>query len=311
MNRQPPASAFSSEMVRELNRPGNRVLGFCEYGDPNGIPVLAFHGIPGTRLMFRPADAIAARLGLRIIAPDRPGFGRSTPQPNRQLKDWLLEVKAVLSACGVERFALLGISGGSPFATAAAAHFGGSVTAMALFGPMGPVTEMGAGELAWLERNFFLRLAKMPGALYALTAPANALFHRAPNLAYGLFLNLLPECDRQVMCAPGLREQVILDVRESLAQGGEGMRADLRIYAQPWDVSYAAITAPTVLWQGLDDTIVPVAAALRLGDLIPGCTVQRLNRAGHFWIYDHIELVLKTLCDIAKAQSNPVDGQQL
>lgn len=300
MSRLLATHASGNHRARTLKRPGNRLLGFCEYGDPNGAPVLAFHGVPGTRLMFRPADAIAARLGLRIVAPDRPGFGISTPQANRQLQDWLPEVEAVLADCGIKRFALFGISGGSPFATATAAHFGDRIAAMALFGPMGPVAEMAANELSWLQRNFFLRLARMPGALRALTAPGNALFHNAPDLAYDMFLNILPACDRKIMRNSELRVQVIEDVRESLAKGGEGIRADLRIYARPWHVNYAAIAAPTMLWQGLDDTIVPISAALRLADFIPGCKIRHLAGAGHFWIYDRFETVLTMLRDMAR-----------
>ena len=93
--------------VREIGRSNGRVLGVCEYGDPEGFPVLAFHGIPGTRLMFRPTHEIARRLGLRIIAPDRPGFGCSTPQPQRTLQDWPPDVDAILNAYEIDRFSLV------------------------------------------------------------------------------------------------------------------------------------------------------------------------------------------------------------
>lgn len=299
MSEPVPKNEMGTETVRELERPGNRVLGLSEYGNPNGLPVLAFHGIPGTRLMFRPTDEIAARLGLRIIAPDRPGFGCSTPQPCRQLQDWIPEVETILSAYNIDRFALIGISGGSPFATATAAHFGNRVASMILFGPMGPVTELEAGKLHWLHRNFFLRLAKTPAGLRALLTPANVLFRLSPSVKYSVFLKLIPLCDQKIMRDRGRRAQIIRDVRESLAQGGEGMRSDLRIYSQPWNVRYGDIKAPTTLWQGLDDNIVPIQAALLLGDLIPACIVHRIPQAGHFWIYEHIELVLTTLRDTA------------
>ncbi len=288
------------ETVRELGRPGGRVLGVCEYGDKSGLPVLAFHGIPGTRLMFRPTHEIAKRLGLRIIASDRPGFGTSSPQPGRTLRDWLPEVGKILDAYGIERFGLIGVSGGSPFATATAAHFQDRVAAMVLFGPMGPIAELpGDRGLSWLNRAFFLQLPKVPGGLRTVLTPANALFRVSPRLQYEIFLRALPPSDRRIMRNPALRAQVVQDVRESLKQGGEGMRSDLAIYARPWGVDYEAITAPTVLWQGLNDTIVPVAAALFLGRRIPHCDVQQIPNAGHFWVYDHIELVLDTLKQLA------------
>ena len=68
-----------------FKRADGRQLGFAEYGDPNGLVVLAFHGVPGARYMFRPTAVPAKRLSMRIVAPDRPGYGLSEPQPGRQL----------------------------------------------------------------------------------------------------------------------------------------------------------------------------------------------------------------------------------
>ena len=293
-------SRSHSPTVREIGRSNGRVLGVCEYGDPQGFPVLAFHGIPGTRLMFRPTDEIARRLGLRIIAPDRPGFGCSTPQPERTLQDWPQDVDAILNAYEIDRFSLIGVSGGSPFATVTAAHYGDRVAAMILIGPMGPIADLkGRVATSRLARVFFLGFPTVPGLLRGTLMPANALFRVSPSLQFEIFLQALPAVDRVILRRPGRKAQVIEDVRESLKQDGEGMRSDLRIYSRPWNVDYAAIRASTVLWQGLGDTVVPVEVALGLGELIPGCRVVSIPNAGHFWIYDNIENVLSELRNLS------------
>ena len=287
-------------IVREIGRPGSRILGVCEYGDPNGYPVLAFHGIPGTRLMFRPADASARQLGLRIIAPDRPGFGCSTPQPGRTLDDWIADVEAILEAYEIDRFALIGVSGGSPFAAVTAARFGARVAGMILIGPMGPVADLGSeARLNTFHHLMFKRLPRLPGGYRAILAPANALFRLSPSLQYRVFLRLLPASDRAIMRNPTLKAGIIEDVRESLKQGGDGMRTDLKIFSQSWNVDYTTITAPTVLWQGLADNIVPIHAAIGLGKLIPGCRIVEIPEAGHFWIYENIDLVLTELKELS------------
>ena len=78
---------------RFLGLPDGRRLGYTEFGDPLGIPLCAFHGTPGSRFMFRLVHEPARRLGLRIIAPDRPGFGLSDYQENRTLADWADDVR--------------------------------------------------------------------------------------------------------------------------------------------------------------------------------------------------------------------------
>ena len=75
-----------------------RELAFRELGDPTGTPVFAFHGTPGSHRMFGPMAADASRLGIRLIAPDRPGYGASDYLPDRRLLDWPRDVAAIASS---------------------------------------------------------------------------------------------------------------------------------------------------------------------------------------------------------------------
>lgn len=100
--------------------PDGRTLGYAEFGCPNGRPLMWFHGFPMSRLDGWAADRIARRRGIRVIAPDRPGFGLSTFQPSRRIVDWPADVKALADHIGIKRFAVLGLSGGGPYAVACA-----------------------------------------------------------------------------------------------------------------------------------------------------------------------------------------------
>jgi pimeloyl-ACP methyl ester carboxylesterase len=128
-----------------------------------------------------------------------------------------------------------------------------------------------------------------------LSALGNGMFRLAPAFYYDMFVRSLPQSDRAIMREPRLKRNVIEDVQESLRQGGDGARSDLRIFSQAWNVDFDAILAPAVLWQGLADKIVPIEAALRLGELIPNCTSHRIPHAGHFWVYQNFEIIFRTL----------------
>ncbi len=65
-----------------------RLLGYAVYGDPEGWPIFYFHGFPGSRLEAQLADRVAARMGIRLIALDRPGFGLSDFKPRRTIFEW-------------------------------------------------------------------------------------------------------------------------------------------------------------------------------------------------------------------------------
>ncbi len=97
-----------------------RSLGYAEYGTPVGKPVFYFHGFPSSRLDWPlfDTDAIAARLNARIIAADRPGYGLSDFKRGRKILDWPDDVVELADALQIDRFAVLGISGGGPYAEA-------------------------------------------------------------------------------------------------------------------------------------------------------------------------------------------------
>ena len=121
-----------------------RWLAYAEFGDPAGRPVLFFHATPGYRLNPWLTDAELRSAGVRLIAADRPGVGRSTPQPRRVLLDWPDDVRQLADALGLERFAVVGFSNGGPHAAACAYKLGPRVSATALVAPLPPLDAPGA-----------------------------------------------------------------------------------------------------------------------------------------------------------------------
>jgi pimeloyl-ACP methyl ester carboxylesterase len=119
--------------------PDGRSLAYAEFGDPDGRPVLFFHGTPGYRLNPWIEDAELRSLGVRLIALDRPGVGRSTPRPQRRLLDWPDDVQTLADVLGLERFAVVGFSNGGPHAAACAHKLGRRVSGTALVAPMPPL----------------------------------------------------------------------------------------------------------------------------------------------------------------------------
>src|SRR5919106_2686580 len=112
--------------------PGGRRVGYAEFGDPGGKPVLAIHGTPGSRFMFARTDRAARARGLRIIAPERPGYGLSDYCHAGSLARLAADAVALADALGLDRFAVLGVSGGGPHALVAASAMLDRVALLAL-----------------------------------------------------------------------------------------------------------------------------------------------------------------------------------
>lgn len=95
-----------------------RLLGYAEFGDADGEPILCFHGAHSSRLSGKVLAPVATRLNARVIDVDRPGFGLSDFKSGRQISDWPDDVIELADALRLNRFAVLGLSLGGAYAAA-------------------------------------------------------------------------------------------------------------------------------------------------------------------------------------------------
>jgi pimeloyl-ACP methyl ester carboxylesterase len=117
---QKVAETISNPTEQRVTLKDGRALGFAEYGDPKGEPMLEFHGCPSSRLEARNYDEAGKKLGVRVIGVDRPGFGISTFVKGYRIVDWPADVIEFADALGLNRLSVAGISSGSPYALACA-----------------------------------------------------------------------------------------------------------------------------------------------------------------------------------------------
>lgn len=194
---------MSSGQTGTLKLSDGRVLGWEEMGDRHGKPVLAFHGAPACRLLFGPASEPAQCHGLRLIAPDRPGYGLSTPHPGRTLASWADDVASLMRHLGIETAPIVGISGGGPYAVSTAARLGARISALALVSPLG---EIGVPEAVAMthrgQRSFFLGLPRLPRLLRRSSLMARVAFLAAPNMSIASFAATLSPADRRILADP-------------------------------------------------------------------------------------------------------------
>ena len=102
-------------LVSTLVMPDGRSVGFATYGSDVGTPVVWCHGGPGSRLEPAGFEPFVDQLGLRVIGIDRPGYGLSSPHPDRSIADWVPDGLAVADALGVQQFLAVGVSTGGAY----------------------------------------------------------------------------------------------------------------------------------------------------------------------------------------------------
>ena len=241
-----------------------RKLGIAEFGTPDGQPIIWFHGTPGARRQI-PEDArrLADARGLRIVGIDRPGVGLSTPHQYEDIFDSVTDLELVVDQLGIERFAAVALSGGAPYAMAAAAGLPGRVPAVGILGGVVPSVGPDAPPGGWVgfAKRFrsVMPLIRHPSGIF-LTAAVRLLKPFGPQ-ALELYARVTPPGDREVLTRPDVSEMFLDDLTEN---GGRSMRALLAdgiLFTRDWGFEPHEIDVPIWWWHGDADNIVPLAHA--------------------------------------------------
>jgi pimeloyl-ACP methyl ester carboxylesterase len=268
---------------RQLTLRDGRRLGVSEFGAPGGRPILYCHGFPGSRLDARLGEEAAARLGVRVIAADRPGYGLSDSQPGRRISDWPRDMIEVADSMSLDRFAVLGISGGAPYAMACAAALSERITRVGIVCGLGRLDIPGnAARMNYFARFSFALARRAPGLSKLVNCALAPLLRNSPRWTLRLLASGLPPPDRKVLSDPGVFALFADAFREGLRQGGRGVARDLALYAGPWETALDSIRVPCFLWHGEQDMTVPVEMGRWLANAVPGCQAKFFPNDGHF-----------------------------
>jgi pimeloyl-ACP methyl ester carboxylesterase len=227
---------------------------YCLYGPPDGFPVISHSGTPSTR--WKRPEAVQAMhdSGVRVLVPDRPGYGGSPRRAGRTVADVVSDVRALADGQGWERFAVFGGSGGGPHALACAARLPARVTRCAVLSGIRPPESSGPPD----EPALRARLTEIAGGIMATVAAGGPEFPGDPP-------------DRPAREDPAAMARL----RATFVDSHDGWADDQLAFARPWGFSMPDITVPVGIWYGTDDENVPADHADWLLTHIPGAQGHR------------------------------------
>lgn len=280
-----------------IDLPNGRRIGYAEFGDPGGSPILWFHGTPGARLQVPPeiaSEGIAR--GFRIVTVERPGNGASTPHLYERVRDFAPDVAAFADALGIERFALVGLSGGGPYVLACAHELPDRVTAAAVLGGLGPVRGEDAADsytkmLGWFEPV----LVRTRAPLACAFSTALSALRPVADQGLWLYMRLGPRADRPVFERPEMADMFIADILGGLAGGLRGPVYDLALFSRDWGFRLRDISVPVRFWQGDSDIIVPFNHGEHQASLVQDSKLFVRPGEGHFAGFTVVDQVLDEL----------------
>lgn len=294
--------------VRGLQMPDTRTVGAVETGTLEGRPVLVFHPTPSCCLFARQHADAALRTGVRLVGFSRPGSAGSTMAPPG-LRVVAEDAVRVADAYGMERFAVLGFSGGTPFGAATAALFPDRVAALGLCAAVAPWQEIADRGVEYDEARTAL-LAEVAGAPGAALDALRRRFERelGPLLALDdealadqLRADTTPPDDAVLTRELAMAQAVTLRDTLSDEEGRpcfDSPAFDHLSFGSSWDVDVSAVRAPTWVWQGTDDPVTPLAHAEWWVRQVPHARLVRREGLGHLGSFEaHRDEMLATLRD--------------
>lgn len=293
-----PMDGRNNEMElenRQFRLKYGKLLGFAEYGDSQGRPFFYFHGWPSCRLEGRILDSAAKRRGLKVIAVDRPGYGLSDFQPERRMADWPAVICELADHLQMQRFPVLGVSGGGPYAAACAARLPDRVKTALLVCSVAPADAPGALDGMVALNRWLLTFARtMPWvAERTATICMKAFWRKGRQVLPRQIEDRLPAADKKVLENPQLREALTMASTEALSSGVDGAAWDGFLLGQDWGYDLKSIRIPVRLWHGEKDNVIPIAMGRYLAATIPGCQSKFYPEDGHFSLpYGRCEEIL-------------------
>ena len=276
-----------------------RLLGYAVYGDPEGWPIFYFHGFPGSRLEAQLADRVAARMGIRLIALDRPGFGLSDFKPRRTIFEWPDDVVKIADALGINRFATIGVSGGGPYAAACALKIPQRLTAVAIVCGLGPLdTPNGTDRMIRTNHLIFFLGRRLPWLAKISLWRIAYQVRRNPEGTLRRMIVALPDPDKAVLARLEVKTAMKDNVVEAFRGGSRGAACELLLYTRPWGFLLQDIATRVNLWHGEQDVSVPPTMGQYQARTIPNCRAIFYPGEGHFsLVINHMEEVLSGLLE--------------
>ncbi len=267
-----------------FNLPDGRTLGYATWGDPTGATAIVCHGLPGSRFCGTYLHAPARAAGVRLITPERPGFGLSSRYAPRVLTDWPRDVEALADHLELPTFHLLGVSGGGPHALVCAASIPKRLRSITVVVSLGPLDAPDATtnmdpvlRRLWLSGPRFQRFVSRVTGFAARFLPDSALIPTRDEHA------------RRFFEQPEIRDAFMLEIREAVRDGGRAMADEVAMLSHDWGFSLSDISIPVRLWAGEEDRNCPIGMTRALISQIPEVDATIFPGEGHMCAFERLD----------------------
>ncbi|TQN42358.1 pimeloyl-ACP methyl ester carboxylesterase [Blastococcus colisei] len=288
------AAAIPPQTARTAVLDDGRRISWAEYGSASGAPLVLLHGIPGSRLQFQRLHGPATASGVRVVAPERPGYGLSDPVPGGvTFTRYADDLRQLLDRLELRTVTMSGASGGGGFALAAAIVHPQRVRRLLLISAGFPAPRAARRGMAFPVRALLLLARLAPWLTGRVLAAQQSVGLDAPVSRWAT--RQMPPADQRVFGHPSWRAHFAEDMHEALRQGSGAAVQDLRLGSGTLGVDLAELTVDTVLLHGAEDVNAPIGIARWVADEVPSSRLIEVPGAAHLFALEQPQLILDSV----------------
>ncbi len=268
-----------------------------EWGEADKPVVIFFHGFPGSSYHAQLMTTTPSHEAFRIIAMDRPGYGKSDRQKNVTPVGLALQLRELIDSLKIDKFHILHVSGGAPYGLALAYLMGDRVLRVSSVCGIAPVTKRNFTYLNASQKKNWLLQKLVPSQL--LDMVLHKIFQKSvENLDRMVFGSIedFADADQKVFAHPTIGPFLANSIHLSLSQGPGAIVDDMGVYSRSWGFPIDQIRVPVTLWHGDADDIVHVRIAEQMGEHIPTAQLKMTRNEGHYSVaLNYSEEILQDL----------------
>lgn len=288
------SKARHSQLVKLAS---GRTISWAEYGDSRGYPVIFCHAITGCRLMVPSDEAVLKKHRIRLIVPDRAGYGKSTPANKPVMQQWLEDAPLFLAEIGIQRCKLMGYSAGGSFAMELAISHPACIEHLYLISSIAPLEDDSDLSQLLSFNRMLIRLSRNHKTLarQLLKVSLKVLISR-PESYFEQIKADLPKSDRQILKLHDLKAQLIKVFSETCHQGVNHLVKESMMAIKDWHIDASQIACPVSIWHGQLDKHIPEASIRKLEKMLPSLVNRySIKDAGHYLIFAYWHDIIATI----------------
>jgi pimeloyl-ACP methyl ester carboxylesterase len=280
---------------------GDRQLGFAEFGDPQGRAIFWLHGTPGARRQI-PTEArvYAAQNHIRLIGVDRPGIGSSTPYQYDSVVNFADDLRTVADTLGIDKMAVIGLSGGGPYTLGCAAAMPDRVVAVGVLGGVAPTTGPDAISGGAMALGSVIAPMLVVAGFPIRWAAVGFIRMARPIASPALeaFARLSPEGDRCVLVRPEFKAMFLDDLLNGSRKQLAAPFADVIVFARDWGFRLEQVKVPVRWWHGDRDHIIPFGHGQHVVGRLPDAELYHLPGESHLAGLGRAEEIMHTMTEL-------------